>query len=215
MLDELGTAIGSRLGEVLPSGTTVSLEPPDQTWKDRVSLFLYQVLENQDAASAGLWTEERDADGRVVSRTAPERRYDFCFLVTAWAGSVELEFGLLGNILRSVAHAPLIAEDQLTGSLARARGPVTLSIGRPGSRSVQPEIWSALGLPARACLDLVVTAPVPSDVEADVAPPPDTIDLGVAAPGNTANPRPSGTQRRPAARITEGALDGQARSQAG
>ncbi|WP_405059641.1 DUF4255 domain-containing protein [Kribbella sp. NBC_01505] len=159
MLDELGAAICSRLGDVLPPGTAISLEPPSQTLAGRstVDLFLYQILENPDGGSAGLWTEERDADGRVASRVSPEKRYDFYYLLTAWSATLELELGLLGKVLRSVAHAPTVPADRLTGSMSQARGTVTLSIGRRGFQPVQSDLWSALGLSPRACLGLVAT----------------------------------------------------------
>ncbi|HET6296204.1 MAG TPA: Pvc16 family protein, partial [Kribbella sp.] len=112
MLDELGTTIGAYLGQVLPAGTSVRQAPPSDTWKDQdsgiVSLFLHRVQASGGDGSAGLWTEERAPDGRVVSRTSPEQRYDFCYLVTAWSTDSELEFGLLGAILRAVANAPLV-----------------------------------------------------------------------------------------------------------
>jgi hypothetical protein len=224
MLDELGAAICSHFGEALPAGTTVSLEPPSPGWADpstgAVSLFLYQVLEKTDGGSAGLWTEDRDADGRVAGRRSPERCYDFCYLVTAWSASLERELALLGEILRSVAHAPLVPAEQLVGSMAHARGPLTLAIGRGGFPPAQSSIWAALGLPPRTHLDLVVTAPVSSALQTDLARPPETIDLGMAAPTKPVTAQPAGTRtggdkRRPTARITEGARDGQARREVG
>ncbi|MGC4941094.1 DUF4255 domain-containing protein [Kribbella sp. DT2] len=228
MLDDLGTALSVVLRDRLPGGTVVRLDPPDASWAEKttetVGVFLHRVLEAEVTGTVGGWTEDRTPDGRVAQRTSPERRYDFCYLVTAWATDLDRELALLGGVLGSVVNDPLLPVESLPDSLARARGPVMLAIGRPGPHLASPELWTSLGLRPRSFLDLVVTAPVPPVTQTSLPRHPDTIDLGVA--GSTGTTSPAGEppradsraaarpRQRPTARITEGARDGQPRGQA-
>jgi hypothetical protein len=217
MLDDLGASLSAVLRDRLPAGTTIRLEPPDESWSGSeatIGLFLHQVLANSSDGSAGLWTEDRDATGRVARRTSPERLFDFCYLVTAWGSGADEEFALLGGVLRAVANDGVVSAEHLAGSLAETRSPVTVTVGRP---SAVPEIWSALGLRPRTSLDLVVTAAVAPIAHTELAPPPHAIELDVAAPpraGRRADTA-TGEPRRPTARITEGGHRAGTGSQAG
>ncbi|MEV8374594.1 Pvc16 family protein [Kribbella sp. NPDC056861] len=235
MLDDLGQTLTGVLRGQLPAGVEFRLEPPTEGWRTgeqapagALGLFLHRVLENRETGSAGVWTEDRGADGRVVSRAGAERRYDFCFLVTAWASDLAAEFALLGGVLRAVANKPVLGTADLAGSLSRARGTVTLAIGNPALPAASADIWTALGLSPRSSLDLVATAPLPALDDSALARPPELIDLGVTGPAGTTksaalgsggtlpaelarggDPRAAGRPpRRPAARITEGVRDG-------
>ncbi|GAA1563536.1 DUF4255 domain-containing protein [Kribbella hippodromi] len=248
MLDEAERAVGTLLREQLPTGTTIRTEPPSDTWYgehqegESVGLFLHLVRESQSTGAIQGWSEERDPGGRVVRRTAAERHYELCYLVTAWASGYERELCLLGCVLRAVAHHPVLPMAMLTGTLLEASGPVALAIGQGDAPSAAPEIWSALGLRPRTFLDLVVTAPVAPVAVTEFAGPPVTLDLAVDAttPGNggparAATPDPASpssaspssatassvtassvtARSRRRARITEGAVDGATRGEAG
>jgi hypothetical protein len=225
MFDDLGAALCGVLRGALPAGVDLRLEPPNSEWQQAdqgpagtLSLFLYRVVPSRTTDSGSVWTENRGPDGRVVSRTSAELRYDCCFLTTAWAGDPAAELALLGSVLRAVANTPMIEPARLTGSLAAARGPVMLALGNPDLPATPPEIWRSLGLAARSSLDLVVTAPVVTTEQTGLARPPETIDLGVTGTPNPVDPdgtgaralapglRPDGapSSRRPVARITEG-----------
>jgi hypothetical protein len=219
MLDDLGSTLTAVLRDRLPAGTAIRLDPPSESWSGptaTIGLYLHRVLENPADGSTGLWTEDRDADGRVVRRAASERQYDFCYLVTAWAADPEQELALLGGVLRAVANDGPVPAGYLAGSLAEARSPVTLAVGAAGRPSAAPEIWTALGLHPRISLDLVVTAAVAPIVRTELAPPPHAIELDVAAPGSgLTTPATPSRRPRPTARITEGGHRAQSGSQAG
>ncbi|GAA3553316.1 Pvc16 family protein [Kribbella ginsengisoli] len=226
MLDEVEQAVGALLCEQLPAGTLLRTEPPCDTWSGElagddgpgcVGLFLHLVRESHADGAIRGWSEDRDDTGRVIRRTAAERRYDLCYLVTAWAASYERELNLLGGVLRAVAHHPTVPGELLAGTLADAEGPVTITIGRTGTPAAASEIWPALGVRPRTFLDLVVTAPVAPVVITEIAGPPDIIDLGVgsAAVGNNPADSPDRVPRRPMGRITEGSRDAAAGGQAG
>ncbi|TWD79398.1 uncharacterized protein DUF4255 [Kribbella amoyensis] len=213
MLDEAEQAVGALLREQLPVGTAIRTEPPSDTWygdqqeSESVGLFLHLVRESQSPGAVQGWSEDRDQSGRVIRRSAAERQYELCYLVTAWAADYERELGLLGCVLRAVAHHPVVPAGLLAGSLVQASGPVKVAIGRPDAASTVPELWSALGLRPRTFLDLVVTAPVAPVAITELAGPPETIDLSVSAPGQD-------TARR-RARITEGPQDAAAGRETG
>jgi hypothetical protein len=215
MLDEAERAVGALLREELPVGTAIRTEAPSDTWygehqeSESVGLFLHLVRESQASGAVQGWSEDRDGSGRVVRRTGAERQYDLCYLVTAWAADYERELGLLGCVLRAVAHRPALPVAMLSGTLVEASGPVRIAVGRGEGPSAPPELWSALGLRPRTFLDLVLTAPVAPIAVTELASPPATIDLGVdSTPGGTAAAR-----RR--ALITEGPVDGATRGEAG
>ncbi|MEU4191078.1 Pvc16 family protein [Kribbella sp. NPDC026611] len=215
MLDEAERAVGTLLREQLPSGTAIRTEPPSDTWYgehqegESIGLFLHLVRESQSAGAVQGWSEDRDESGRVVRRTAAERHYELCYLVTAWATDYERELSLLGCVLRAVAHHPFLPVSMLTGTLVEATGPIALAIGRGDAPSAAPELWSALGLRPRTFLDLVVTAPVAPVAVTELSGPPVTLDLGVDSTTG------AGTSARRRAVITEGPVDGAARGQAG
>lgn len=227
MLDEIGAVIGTVLGEHLPAGTDVRRQAPRESWQDEgsvVGLFLYRVRESSTLTAAGIWAEDRDDTGRVVGRRPPERLYDLCYLITAWATDPDQELELLGRVLRAFANDPVLPPDRLTGSLAHSRGQVTVSVGRDDR---PPELWSGLGLPLRTALDLVVTVPAPPVVRTELARPPETLDLGIAGHSGAGRPTDSSgrggsvsstaertSSRRPKSHITEGERDGSARGQA-
>ncbi|WP_112242959.1 Pvc16 family protein [Kribbella monticola] len=219
MLDDLGSSLGAVLRDRLPADTMFRFDPPEQSWSGSeatIGLFLHRVLANSSDGSAALWTEDRDATGRVSRRTSPERLYDFYYLVTAWGTGADQELALLGGVLSAVANDGLVPVTCLAGSLAETRSPVTVTVGAPTG---VPEIWAALGLRPRTCLDLVVTAAVAPIAQTELAPPPDVLELGVdqrpgsAGLGSAREPHPE--PRRPTARITEGGRRGQSGSQVG
>ncbi|WBQ06489.1 Pvc16 family protein [Kribbella sp. CA-293567] len=214
MLDEVGAVIGAVLRGRLPAAVDVRQQAPRVAWQSEgtiVGLFLHRVRESRSQAATGLWTEDRDAEGRVVSRTSPERQYDLHYLVTAWAADPEQELALLGRILRTFANDPVVPASQLIGSLTGASASLTVSVGRDDR---PPELWPALGLLPRTCLELVVTAPIPPVVRTELARPPENIELGVGVTGPPSRSMPGEqASRRPKARITEGEPDGPARGE--
>lgn len=215
MLDEAEQAIGTLLRRQLPDGTAIRTEPPSDTWyteqpdNESVGLFLHLIRESHAESPIQGWSEERDRSGRVVRRTAAERQYELCYLVTAWAADYERELTLLGCVLRAVAHQPVLPVTMLTGTLVEASGQVTIAVGRSDAPSAGPDLWPALGLRPRTFLDLVLTAPVAPVAITEFSAPPDTIDLGVDSTSSES------TAPRRRGRITEGAADASARGQTG
>lgn len=136
----------------------VSFEPPDGTWgaslsRITVNLFLFDVARSPLPPRP---PARRDADGGVERRRMlPLVRLSY--LVSAWAGSVEDEHAVLGDVLRCFlehdvlppAHAPEGVDGQVLLTLSQREG------RKPG------ELWQALSGTLKPSFELDVTvAPV-------------------------------------------------------
>ncbi|MCR6487818.1 DUF4255 domain-containing protein [Amycolatopsis sp. OK19-0408] len=219
MFDEVDIALRSLLRESLSRDVVVRFDAPGERWTDEcsgtetVGVFLHRVREDLAAGTPAGWTDERDPDGRVVRRTRPSRRYELCYLVTAWADDIEREHLLLGAVLSACTRTGVLPATHLTGALARTGAPVTLSVAQPGLSAAPVDIWTALGVAARGCLDLVVVAALATAEPEPVASAPVAVDLGSEVLGPPQ--REAGRGRRRAPLITEGVRDGQGSGEAG
>lgn len=190
------------LADVLPAGTAVRFDPPEPSWrggKDTVGVLLYRVVEDVTARAAA-WSDLRDEQGKVTARVPAERRYRVSYLVTAWAADPEREHALLGDALAGLGVGPTVPAACLSEDLHN----VEIAVASPEFAGAPMELWSALGIAPRASIEVVLTAPVPVRPATDLAPVPEEINLGLAAPGAPMPPAPA----RPAAspprgRITE------------
>jgi hypothetical protein len=218
MFDEVDIALRSMLRESLSREVVVRFDAPGERWAEEcsgtetVGVFLHRVREDLAAGTPAGWADERDPAGRVVRRTWPSRRYELCYLVTAWADDIEREHLLLGAVLSACTRTGVLPAAHLTGSLARAGAPVTLSVAQPGLSAAPMDIWTALGVAARGCLDLVVAASLATGELEPVAAPPVAVELGADVLGP---PRREGRLRRRAPLITEGVDDGRTRGEMG
>ncbi|SDC27809.1 Pvc16 family protein [Actinokineospora iranica] len=146
MITEVDDALRLLLGRSLPEGTAVRLDPPKPTWQTErpsnvIDLFLFGLR--------GSGPEKRPA----------AHRCRLSYLVTAHAGKVVDEHLLLDRALRTVIFATTLPADCLAGSLAETGEPVFLSVSDhdPG------DLWSNLGMPARAAFVVTVSAAYPPD----------------------------------------------------
>lgn len=189
MLHEIDTALRELLRTAVPEDVTIRFDPPDKSWRGSgvtaLDVFLYGVREDMTGRQTG-WTEQRDPRGRVVSRHAPPRRYYVNYLLTAWGDATEDEHRLLGAAMALLAQHEYLPPKFLTGSLGAAEIPVPIAVAHPDFGAASPDLWSALGVPPKASLDLVVCATLVPDLVTNLAPAPRRVELGVA--NETAQP---------------------------
>lgn len=196
------------LAEGLPQGTTLDFATPDQAWRagvgagPAVNAYLVQLREDVRSRSAH-WITVYDDQDRAVGRQEPVRRIRAHYVLTAWADGAEDEHALLGAALRAAAIGPTVPARCLSGSLHGLGDLVTLDVAHPDLPAFPLEGWTSLGLPPRACLDLVLTVPLVPAVDRDLATRPDTIDLGVTGRVPAAA-SPARRSASPRGRITEG-----------
>jgi len=193
VLEDVDASLVALLGGRLPEGTTVSLEPPRRAWARRppegalVNAYLYDVREDVDGRKAD-WDDIRDERGRVVGRQPPPRRYELSYLVSAWAGDVATEHGLLGTVLALPGTGEVLPGEYRRGMLAETDLPVLLSVSRPAPPSNPGTLWAALGLAPRLAVDLAISAPLVPALVTDLAKPAQDMHLGVGRDATPPDP---------------------------
>ncbi|MEU9132741.1 DUF4255 domain-containing protein [Kitasatospora sp. NPDC048540] len=184
MFHEVDAALRDFLTPLLPQDAVVTFESPAPVESgdggarcSEVVLFLYDVREDPNGRGADL-TDVRDAQHKVVARKLPARRYQLTYLVSAQAATAEASHGLLGRVLSVLVTRDTLPVECLGGSLAEAGLPVGLRAAPPSSTAASMDLWSALKSSPRACLELVVTAPLVPDLPIEVEEAPGSFGLG-------------------------------------
>ena len=181
MIAEVDEALCRALARVLPKGTVVRLDPPKPTWQTEkpsqaIDLFLFGLAGDPRGAASG-WEEVRDPRGRVLSRQEAPRRYQLSYLVTARAPKISEEHELLDTALRALTDGEALPESCLPEALLDTGMPVLVELDPSGPG----QLWTSLGMPARAAFVLTVSRAAP--------------------PGAGHRARPAGREDRPAQRV--------------
>jgi hypothetical protein len=200
VLHETDAALRGLLGQGLPAGTTLRFEAPEPSWgaEGPVLGLLLHRIEEDPAGRVGSATEHRDPSGRLLGRRAPSRRYRTHYLLTGWGPDVTVGHQVLGAALCALSGHETVPPAHLTGSLSRGGRPVTLTVAPPVT---DEPLWRALGLRPRAALEVRLTVTLVADLDTDLTPAPERVDLGVA--GRLPAPVVAAEPKRPAKRITE------------
>lgn len=149
----------------------IAFDQPTKAWSQNVTgptvnLFLFDVKENTHRRDV-MYEEVRDANGVLVARRPPPRRFDLHYTITGWAPKALMEHNLLGVVLRCFAAFDIVPRELLPAALAELPYEVMLTVGAGTKRSM----LLSLGGEQKACFDLCVTVPVPP-LEQVLAPPP-------------------------------------------
>ena len=186
MIADVNHALRGLLTPLLPAGCDVRFGAPGGRYAEpgeaALVFFLAEIREDEKGGDTD-WEDIRDADGRVVARRPPVRRFDLYYLVTTETADPDVEAALLDAVLTVVDPGKRLAADLLPESLAGR--PVTLRLG---------DGWGG-GLPdppARTILSVIANAPLVPPVVTDVAAPAESIRLGVSPPGRATPPSQSG-----------------------
>lgn len=176
-------SLANFLAATLGAETSVSFETPSDEWaktlkRPVVSCFLHRVVEDIGRRSAD-WNDERTADGRVGARQPPVRFYQMHYQVSAWAKTVDDEHRLLGEVMEACLAGEVIGSEHVVGVLAGDSQPLLVRLGLPISDpGPQPhDIWSSLGVPLRASLELMLVAPLRPTLITDIAPPAEELSM--------------------------------------
>jgi Pvc16 N-terminal domain len=213
MIEDADAALEALVRTVIPvTEAAIDFGAPSQEWASSlaqpcVNLFLHQLDEERSGRGADV-EDVRDEAGRVVARRAPVRRYRLSYLVSAWplgcARAPSVEHALLDRFVRLIANNDALPRSILSGSFFEEEARVDLELAEASEQRVRPhELWSALGVPPRACLDLVVSAPLVPARLSEVAAPAERIDL-IASRTAT----PTATARGSHAGLGGGSLSG-------
>ncbi|QUQ62587.1 Pvc16 family protein [Kutzneria sp. CA-103260] len=157
MIATVDQALCDLLRKRLPDGTAVLLGVPTEPLA-AVSLTLFGLRDDTRGRSAG-WDDVRDADGTLLGRRPPTRRYELSYVVQAHAADPETEHDLLGRALIALT-------DEDTGLAYELR----LADSLPCER----------GFPPRAGFVLTVNAAYTPPIDTDLAKPADEMHMAVA-----------------------------------
>ncbi len=183
MIADADRSLSNFLVSMLDSGTSVTFETPTDDWakavkRPAVSCFLHRVVEDIGRRAAD-WSDERKPDGRVGGRQPPVRHYQLHYQVSAWAKTVEDEHRLLGRVMEACLAGEIVAAEHLAGVLEGEEQPLLVRLGvpvpDPGPQA--HDVWSSLGMPLRASLELTLVAPLRPALVTDIAPPAEELSM--------------------------------------
>lgn len=211
-------SLANFLGAALDKGTTVTFDTPTEEWersvkRPAVSCFLHRVVEDI-ARRPSDWRDERGPDGRVGARQPPVRHYQLHYQVSAWGKSIDDEHRLLGRVLEACLSGEVIDARHRAGVFEDEVQPLLIRLGvplaDPGPQS--HDLWSSLGMPLRASIDLTLVAPLRPAMDTDIAPP--AVELTLDAEwirdrpsGQASESAPQVKKQWTAFRVREGVVD--------
>jgi hypothetical protein len=176
-------SLGNFLEAALGKGTAVTFETPSEELaksikRPAVSCFLHRVVEDIARRDAD-WADQRSPEGRVAARQPPVRHYQLHYQVSAWAKSVDEEHELLGKVMHACLGGEIVSAAHLAGVFEGEEQPLLIRLGVPvPDPGPQPhDVWSSLGVPLRASLELTLVAPLRPILVTDVAPPAEELSL--------------------------------------
>lgn len=187
MIDALDTSLEKFLRRVVPLETgqvDVVFGAPDRDWsaqrsRPTVGLFLHSVTPATSRAKSGVRQINEPGE---IKRSAAVPIMALRYMITVWVAEPADEHRLLGGVLRTLASARRLPDQDLEPEV-RALGalPELSLIGEKDAPLL--DLWSALGVSPRASIDLTVYVPAAEPVYTDTAAPPSYIDFGTQTVG--------------------------------
>lgn len=184
MIEQLDESIEDFLrGEVPLSreAVAVSFDAPDKEWGSGVTqptlnLFLWDIRRSAEESESGM--EQAIVNGSPHWRVRPPR-YEFRYLVTAWAAEILDEHRLLGAVLPTLVNHRSIPPSYLKRPFIEIAPHPTLKVGLSHLTSLS-EFWSAIEGKFKTGLDLIVTATIDPAILIPAGAPTEEIGVSVA-----------------------------------
>lgn len=158
------------------TGVDISFEVPTKEWSARrntptLDLYLYSISEDLTRRQVQ-FEDIRNADGIVVERRMPPRKFKLSYMATAWTQRPEDEHRLLSSMLACFIRWDALPRELYQGSLAGLSDAIRCTVAHPlpPERSIS-DVWSALGGEMKPSLDIVVTAPFDTARYMETGPP--------------------------------------------
>jgi hypothetical protein len=180
MIEELDRSLERWLRAAVPlaQGTAeVRFDQPERDWDARrpiplVDLFLYSLRPSTNRAATGSWLVRQDGG---LAREPVVPVFEARYFVSVWGGGPGVEHEL-GRIVNLLAPLRAIPEEHLGDGLRLARPRPAISLA-PDDTTTSTQLWSALGIPPRAGVQLRVESPMGVPVALPAADPPRTMQL--------------------------------------
>ena len=211
MIDELDRCLERWLRATVPLPSSVAeigFDPPERDWESRrstplVDLFLYSLAPSKDRAARGSRVVPHEGGlARVQQTPMVEARY----LVSVWGGGPAVEHDLLGRIMNLLAASRAIPAEHLSEAMRSLRPAPTVSLAPDQTTSVT-ELFSALSVPPRPAVQLVVHTPAGAPVPVPANDPPSSLRLTTT---NTTLPAARSRRRRRFGQTSSDAVGGRA-----
>lgn len=210
MIDELDRCIERWLRAAVPLPSSVAeigFDPPERDWENRrstplVDLFLYSLAPSKTRAARGSRVVAREGGGlaRVDQTPVLEARY----LVSVWGGGPAVEHDLLGRVVNLLAASRAIPDEHLSSGLRSLRPAPTVFLS-VDETTTPTQLWSALSVPPRPAVQLLVQTPAGAPVPVPVADPPDSMQLST---WDTTQPAARSRRRRRFGQVDPGSVGG-------
>lgn len=181
MIDELDRCLEKWLRAAVPlpaSVAEISFDPPERDWESRrstplLNLFLYSLTPSKDRAATGSKLIEQ-AGGLAREPVMPvvEARY----LISVWGGGSGVEHDLLGRVMNLLAASRAIPLEFLSDALRAAKPAPSLSLA-PDETTSATQLWSALSVPPRPAVQMLIYTPTGLPVPVMANDPPTSMQL--------------------------------------
>lgn len=146
----------------------VSFDPPSGTWSAQlnritVNVFLFGVSRSPQPPRPAL---DRPGPDNRIHRRPPLPMLQLNYLVTAWAGTVNDEHQLIGDVLTTFLLHGVIPAGHFSTPL---EGAAQLAVA-PYDNSRAKDVWSTVGGTIKPSFELIVTVPVDALPFQDLGP---------------------------------------------
>lgn len=144
--------------------------PPSSVQPPALMFFLYDIRENLDLRT-NQWDDRREPDG-TISRTRAPAHVDCSYLITAWprTSAPELEYWLLGEVLKILLRHRQIPREHLAGELVGQEPPIVARVVAGNQPHSLGEFWQAMGGRPKATLHYCVTVSFDVFAPTDIGP---------------------------------------------
>jgi Pvc16 N-terminal domain len=157
----------------LGKGLSLSFEPPAvardaaQEGTTVLDAHLVAIEEQRDLSSSG-FARVSGPDGTFVQR--PPRYIKLTYWLSAWGGDAVREHAVLGALLTGLAGVDYVAKDDMPARLRESDLPVGVSVATGQSVGQRlADVWSSLGEPMKAGMELILLLPVSPAPAAETA----------------------------------------------
>jgi hypothetical protein len=167
VIDEVDAALERLLRRELGRGVEVGFDPPTAAWASKtrkrpmLDVHLFEVREEVVMRAGGPGAVERLDDGASFARRPDPRWFRLSYWLSAWAADAAAEHRTLAAALSALAGYDALPADAIEGNLQRLGLPVRMAVAMPPAGDAHvATVWSSLGVPLRAALELAVIAPL-------------------------------------------------------
>ena len=149
-------------GKINRNEIDISFEIPTGDWSARLSrptidLWCFDLRENTKLRNPNV-TEAIARGERTAKITSPPRRYDLCYLVTAWVRKIEDEHQLLWRALAALMQVQQLAPDMGVGAVRDQPFNIPLKVATmPDFQMNITDLWNVANNQMRLGFTLMAT----------------------------------------------------------